>query len=922
MNNSSTQKLREDVKFLGNLLGDTIKEQEGIWLFELEEKVRLTSISMNEKNYEELYKQLNEVFSDKDIHQLELLVRSFTTYFFLVNIAENLHRVRRLRVHEINNDEDSDSLSSLYKSLNLEQSDLASFSNFINNVEIVPTLTAHPTEAKRRTILEKGRRLFYLMLDREKENLTPFEKEIVEEKIKAEITSLWQTDVVRLQKLQVMDEIKTGLFYMDSVFYDTVGELYNKFTYIFKNVLGENYQLPTIINLGSWIGGDRDGHPFVTPKITKETVTLHKKHILNLYSKEIEQLISILSSSELRIKDIQELREDIFNDIEKYELINGKDSSDVFIKSPTELFRIKLTIVLEKITNTYNQIGLDHKGFSYIDSDEFYKDIELIRKALIENNGKSLAISYIDPLLYKIKTFGFYFAKLDIRQHSELINQTVGELFSAVEITNNWQDMKLSERREILMKEINNKRPVYSANHQYSDVAVDLIETVRAVVWGLEHIDKNIFENFVISMCCSEEDVLGLLFLFKEFGLFNIETKQLRMNIAPLFETISDLHNIENVLEALFNNPIYKEAISSRGNFQEIMLGYSDSSKDGGILTSNWELYKAQNTIKKVCNKYNISFRMFHGRGGSIGRGGGPSNEAILSQPIGTVNGKIRITEQGEMISTKYQFKEIALRTFEQVINAVFLVSYKPEERFAKDNFKNSWFQAMEELNKKSNDDYLEFISKSDFIKNFQIFTPIDIISNLDIGSRPSKRKNTQSLKDLRAIPWVFSWMQTRLVLPGWFGVGSALQEYIKNHDGEGLALLKEMYKEWTYFSAFIKNVENALGKSNVGIAKIYHTLFNDNSDNGFVDDVMKEFELTKSMILSITEEKELLDHQSVLQKSIKLRNPYIDPINFIQINLLKKYRDLPDDSKEKHDLLMILRETVNGIAAGMKNTG
>lgn len=919
MYETKIEDLKNDVKFLGNILGNIIIEQEGEWLFELEEKVRLTSISMNEKNYNELFNQINDLIKDKDIKQLELLVRSFNTYFFLVNLAENLNRLRKIRERETNNHEDESSLKDLRNKLNLNSLDFNTLDEFLKNLEIIPTITAHPTEAKRRTILEKGRILFYLLLQLEQKNLTDFEKFSINEKIKAEITSIWQTNDIRIEKLQVMDEVKTGIFYFDSVFYETIGEFYSKFLYTFSDLIPENYELPTVMKFGSWIGGDRDGHPFVTPEITKQTIEMHKSHIINNYIKEIDNLLIIISSSTLRIKNFENITDSVNNDLETYDSIYGAGKSSKFIKSESEIFRTKLALISEKLKNSLNNTN---NKFSYSESNQFLEDINIIKNTLMSNNAEPISKTYIDPLIFKIKVFGFYFAKLDIRQHSEIINQTIGEIFlNSQIITQNWNELSIDDKRKILVDQINTTRPTYSADHSFSDVAIDFIQTIKTIKWGFENIDKNMFENFVISMCQTDVDILCVLFMFKEFGLYKIsdkENKKLKLNIVPLFETIADLHNIPGVLENLFNNSIYRDAINTRNNFQEIMLGYSDSSKDGGILSSSWELYKAQITVKEICEKYNINFRMFHGRGGSIGRGGGPSNEAIMAQPKGTVNGRIRITEQGEMISTKYQFKEIALRTLEQVFNAVVLTSL-PNQHINQDEKK--YYDVMEFISKTSFDYYQVFISKPDFINNFQTFTPIDIISNLDIGSRPTKRKNTQSIKDLRAIPWVFSWMQTRLSLTSWLGVGYSINEYIKNN-ADGLDKLKEMYKTWTYFSTFIKNIENSLGKSNIGIAKLYRTLFDNNSGDEFVEEIVREYELTKSAILSITEEKELLDHQPLLQKSIYLRNPYIDPINFVQINLLKKYREAVDNSPEKQELLMILRETVNGIAAGMKNTG
>lgn len=936
MINQTLQKLRDDVRFLGNLLGQVIKEQEGIWLFELEEKVRTTCISMNENNHKTLNDELKKILDGKTEHELELLVRSFTTYFRLVNLAENVHRARRVKESEfLDANKSRNSLVELKKMISEKKVTSNELEIFLEQLEIVPTLTAHPTEAKRRTTLEKTSRLFYMMLELDKENLTDLEKALLLKKIKAEITTIWQTHDVRMQKLTINDEVNSGLFYLETVFYKTVEELYFKFKFLFEDYLPENYLPKPLVKLGSWIGGDRDGHPFVTHKVTFQTIIEHKKTILNLYKKDIYDLISILSSSKLLIKDNSEIIEILEREILKFEQVFGNKKITNFVKNPYEVFRSRLALIGEKLdctlleletsNYTYQDISKAEK-YIYTSSDELFEELSEINNIIIKNSGKDISESYIEPILYKIKTFGFYFATLDIRQHSELIHETIGELLNNSGVINKtWQAYSEKEQRAILNNELESKRPLYSSEYKYSESSQELIDTLKILSWGLKNIDKNIFENFIISMCQKESDILALLLLFKEFSLYSLDNegnRKLKLNIVPLFETISDLNNINKVLNNLFSNESYMKALGSRKNFQEIMLGYSDSSKDGGIFTSNWELYKAQINIKEVCNKYGVNFRMFHGRGGSTGRGGGPSNEAILSQPLGTVNGKIRITEQGEMISTKYQVKEIALRTFEQVVNAVFKSSFEPLMSLECSEKEKKFFPVMEKLNKLSFDYYQELIKKETFISNFETFTPLDLISRLDIGSRPSKRKQTKSLKDLRAIPWVFGWMQTRLILPGWYGVGFALENYIKEYGETGLKELKEIYNSWSYFSAFLKNIENALGKTNTVIALIYSELFENPEDIKFIEEILQEFERTKNMILSITEEKELLEHQDLLQKSIKLRNPYIDPMNFIQVNLLKKYRALPDDSKEKENLLFILRETVNGIAAGMKNTG
>lgn len=929
--NLTDRPLKDDVKYLGSLLGTVIKEHEGTWLFELEEKVRLLCLSVRNQNDTSYYEQLHLVLSKLTYTELELLVRAFTTYFHLVNIAEHVHRARRIRDYAFPEYENMSkgSLRDLRKKLNLTKKTIPEFLKFLSECEIVPVFTAHPTEAKRRTTLVKHQRLFNRLVERDITRLTPTEKEMLDFQIKSEIIGLWQTDDVRMHKVEVMDEIKTGLYYLDNIIYQSIGDFYFKFQHDFEGILPNNYQLPPILTFGSWIGGDRDGHPFVTSNITKETIISHKKHILNQYFQDISSLITIFSNSEIRVHFSKIFRKNIQSDLISFEKLT-KQTSDKFIFYPYELYRIKLSIIGEKLLQTNEFAGKQTPDtyFGYNKPDELLFDLNLIRDELLRQKNLTIVKSYIDPFIFKVKVFGFHFAKLDVRQSTDVIRLVINELFLTSDlISKPWKSLTIHQQRKIIFKELNSNRPIWNEENHYSEKTNNLIETLKMIRWGLDYLDSNIFENFVISMCETEVDILSVLLLFREFGLYpkNINGKrELKLNIVPLFEMIHDLNAIQSVLDRLFKTTVYKEAISSRQNFQEIMLGYSDSSKDGGILTSTWELYKAQATIKSVCEKHHVRFRMFHGRGGSIGRGGGPSSEAILAQPAGTINGQIRITEQGEMLSTKYGFKEIAVRTFEQVFGAVTISSFNSNKNLTTDCAINKdWFSIIEKISSDSCLAYQAFVTKSNFIKNYQEFTPIDVISNLQIGSRPTRRNNTQSIKDLRAIPWVFSWMQTRLQLPGWFGVGTAFQHYLTNHPKNGLKQLQDLYRNWTYFSTFIKVVENALGKSNVTISKSYQSLLSNKKEGEiFVNQIIQEYELTKKMILAITLESELLDHQQKLKNSIELRNPYIDPINFIQILLLKKFRSLPEGSQEREKVLLILRGTVNGIAAGMKNTG
>lgn len=716
------------------------------------------------------------------------------------------------------------------------------------------------------------------------------------------------------------------MFYLNEVLYPAIGDLYEKFRYTFNDWLGENTPVPPVVKPGSWIGGDRDGHPFVTAAVTRETLVLQRKAILEHYVSELTDLISKFSISHLRKPYESAYCDRVAREIQTY----SQDFPGVIagqVRSPHEWFRTHLVLIRERIILTRDQSGQDTPlRHSYQTATALIDDLTIIRNELIQQNVRHLVTDAIDPFIYKIKVFGFHFSSLDIRQNSEVIRKGVSELLRQSGAEPTWSSLTLGERVAVLEREIGSPRPLFSPEFKFSDTTSELISTVRTIRWAKAVISPDCVENFIISMCEDESDVLALLLLFKEFGLFPLTgsgRRQLMVNIVPLFETISDLKALPSILDRLFSAKSYREAIRDRGHFQEIMLGYSDSSKDGGILASNWQLYNAQLNIRTVCDQHGVTFRLFHGRGGSIGRGGGYSSEAILAQPSGTVNGRIRITEQGEMISQKYGFREIALRTLEQVINSVIKSSFYPPGTPVPPPPAPDWIRHMDRISDLSMEAYQDLINGTDFMKVYQVYTPIDLISTLQIGSRPTRRKAGTSLKDLRAIPWVFSWMQTRLLIPGFYGVGTGLSRWINENPETGLPFLQKLYREWNYFSTFIKNIENALGKSNTRLAMEYLDLFPDKKQGEqFLSGLLNEFNLTREMILMITGENRILDHQSTLQRSIHRRNPYIDPMNRIQIRLLKQLRTLQEDDPERAQILFVLRETVNGIAAGMKNTG
>lgn len=922
------QGLRQDIQFLGSLLGEVIREQCGEAFFNLEEEVRLKSIEANESGDLGTVKDINRLLDSCNLEQLSLLTRAFTTYFHLVNLAEHVHRARRSRAYEMDPvaNKSRGTLPDIKSELNLKPQAVHSFVGFIQKVEIVPTFTAHPTEAKRKTMLEKYQRLYSLMTLRDLHSLTPSEELHTRQQIKSEIISIWLTDEVRTHQVEVLDEVKTGLFYLNEVLYPAIGDLYDKFRFTFSDWLGDETPVPPVVKPGSWIGGDRDGHPFVTAMVTKETLQLQRKAILEHYQSELTDLISKFSLSHLR----KPYNSAYYDRVAKEIQVFSQDFPGIIagqVRSPHEWFRTHLVLIRERLFITRDQTGLDSTNrHSYAKPSALIDDLMLIRSELTEQNVRHLITDSIDPLIYKIRVFGFHFSSLDIRQNSEVIRKAVAELLRQSGAEPTWSTLSLKDRVAVLEREIGSPRPLFTPEFKFSESTTEIISTVRTIRWAKTVLSADCIDNFIISMCEDESDVLALLLLFKEFGLFPLTgsgRRQLMVNIVPLFETISDLKALPSILDRLFSARSYREAIRDRDHFQEIMLGYSDSSKDGGILASNWQLYNAQLNIREVCDRHGVSFRLFHGRGGSIGRGGGYSSEAILAQPAGTVNGRIRITEQGEMISQKYGFREIALRTLEQVINSVIKSSFYPPGTPVPPPPDSEWIRHMDRISDLSMEAYQSLITGPDFMKVYQIYTPIDLISTLQIGSRPTRRKAGTSLKDLRAIPWVFSWMQTRLLIPGFYGVGTGLSQWIKENPDTGLPFLQKLYKEWNYFSTFIKNIENALGKSNTRLAMEYLGLFPDKKQGeAFLNGLLHEFNLTREMILTITGENRILDHQDTLQRSIHRRNPYIDPMNRIQIRLLKQLRTLQEEDPERAQILFVLRETVNGIAAGMKNTG
>lgn len=919
----SDEALQRDVKLLGNLLGKVLIEQEGEAFLELEERIRLLCKEIRQSKSTERYAELIELIDKIRFDEADNLVRAFGTYFHLVNVAEQFHQIRLARATEIAQGTLENSIAQTIKTLAESGMSAEAMQELLNTLSIEPTLTAHPTEALRHTILRKRRQIALLLERLENPSHSAQERQAIIDQLAALITSLWQTDEVRSSKLTVQDEVVGHLYYFERVFFEVIPKVYHSLeTALKRHYPNFSFRIPPFLTLHSWTGGDRDGHPFVTHSVTKETLQAMKAAVLGKYIAAIENAILHLSISTARAPISPELAESIRLDEARF----GRDAiaHEWAGRNYNEAYRIKLRFMSYRLKNMLE--ALRRKTLStvgYSDEQELLSDLHMIYSSLTANKAASLAELLIKPLMRQVEIFGFSFATLDIRQHARKQEEAIDEITAHLRLlTKPYRNMTESERVQWLVSELQSRRPMIPYKLPFSDETNELIATFRQIRRSLESISKRAIDTYIISGTDSTSDVLEGLLFAKEAGLLRYTSDdqlECDLNIAPLFETIDDLRRAGGLLEELFSLPIYRSAIAARNNLQEVMIGYSDSSKDGGLITSSWELYKAQISLKAVADTFGVSLKLFHGRGGTVGRGGGlPAHQAILAQPAGTISGKIKITEQGEIISAKYMLPQIAERNFELVTSAVLLASTQPKKTATK----LEWRHALEAISIASMKAYRHLVYEhNDFPQFFREATPIDVIEQMEVGSRPSRRTAKARIEDLRAIPWVFSWMQNRATLPSWYGVGTGLQGALDK--GIEQELLQEMYESWAFFRSLLDNVQMILAKSDLIVAREYASLVSDSTlREKFFSEIEREFELTKSHVLVITKQSELLENNPALQKSLRLRNPYIDPMSYIQVAALKRYRTQAKSDDEKQTYLKLLRTSVNGIAAGIRNTG
>jgi len=908
--------LREDIRLLGRLLGDTLREQEGDEIFDLIEQIRQTAIRFRRDADHQARQELESLLDLLSPAATVAVIRAFTYFSQLANIAEDLHHNRRRRVHQLAGSPPQE--GSLVVALERASGTGAgprAIAEFFRDALISPVLTAHPTEVQRKSILDCQRELGRLLSERDRMQLTADEREANDEALRREILTLWQTRILRELRLTVNDEIENGLAYYRYTFLKQLPLLYGEIEDLLR-ARWPQAQIPVsaFFRLGCWIGGDRDGNPFVTHEVTRHALRRQSSTAFDFYLDEIHQLGSELSQS-LRIVAVSA----------ELETLAGR-APDQSEHRRDEPYRRALTGIYARLAATSRQLD-QHvperaeiaPADPYTDAAEFVRDLDVIHESLSRHGGQRIARGRLRSLRRAAQIFGFHLAPLDMRQHSGVHEQVVAELFSLGAHRCGYEQLDEGQRRTWLLEELSVPRLLRSPFLSYSAETEKELRIIDTAAELQRRYGAQALPSYIISNSNGVSDVLEAALLLKEAGLVQPgERPSLSINIIPLFETIADLRGCGEIMDALLSLPLYRRLLQSRGDIQEIMLGYSDSNKDGGFLTSNWELYKAEIRLVEVFRKHGVKLRLFHGRGGTVGRGGGPSYQAILAQPKGSVQGQIRITEQGEVIASKYSDPEIGRRNLETLVAATLeaTLSGRTEDLPGEARYR----EMMDELSADAYAVYRELVyGTPGFVSFFRAATPITEIADLNVGSRPASRKKSDRIEDLRAIPWVFSWSLARIMLPGWYGFGSAVHRLLARRGDAALIQLREMHREWPFFRALMSNMDMVLAKTDLHIASRYAELVSDEAVRERIFAMISdEMERTLTHLLLITGQRELLENNALLARSFRNRRPYIDPLNHLQVESLRRFRAGEQDEKTKRAILL----TINGIAAGLRNSG
>jgi len=908
--------LREDIRLLGRLLGDTLREQEGDETYHLIEQIRQTAIRFRRDEDQQARADLESLLDLLSPAASVAVIRAFTYFSQLANIAEDLHHNRRRRAHHLAGSPPQEgSLKMALERVAQAGRGPRAIAEFFRDALISPVLTAHPTEVQRKSILDGQMAVARLLAERDRLQLTAEEQDRNEDELRRVILTLWQTRILRELRLTVSDEIENGLAYYRYTFLQQLPRLYGEIEDLLRSRWPQaEISVPTFFRLGSWIGGDRDGNPYVDAEVLQRALSRQSGTALEHYLDEIHQLGMELSQS-LRIVTVSAELDEL--------AARSPDQSDHRRDEP---YRRALSGIYARLAATARSLDCARSARAeiapaqpYADVTEFVRDLDIIAESLNRHGGQRIARGRLRNLRRAARVFGWHLAPLDMRQHSGVHEQVVAELFALGTCRDDYLALAEAQRRQWLLEELELPRLLRSPFLTYSAQTQKELRILDTGAEAQRRYGVQALPSTIISNSNEVSDILEAALLLKETGLLRPGPEpQLAMNIVPLFETIADLRSCARVMDELLSIGLYRKLLDSRGGTQEIMLGYSDSNKDGGFLTSNWELYKATVQLVEVFRKHEVRLRLFHGRGGTVGRGGGPSYQAILAQPPGSVRGQIRITEQGEVIASKYSEPEIGRRNLETLVAATLEATLIEADQSAEGE--GTYRQIMDELSADAYAAYRDLVYNTPgFVAFFRAATPITEIADLHVGSRPASRKKSDRIEDLRAIPWVFSWSLARIMLPGWYGFGSAVEHLRKRHGDEGLALLREMHARWSFFRALLSNMDMVLAKSDLHIASRYAELVHDRAlRERIFGRIQAEMHKTLEHLFAITGQRELLESNPLLARSFRNRRPYIDPLNHLQVESMRRFRSGEQDEKTKRAILL----TINGIAAGLRNSG
>ena len=892
-NNSS---LSEDIRTLGNWLGIIIQEQNGMDAYELVEEIRAMSKARRSGDSAAAFK-LARRLENLSLDSKNILIKAFSNYFQLINIAEDLQRIRVIRQREARSTLRESIVNAIggLRDSGMNADDLCSL---LEQARLRLVLTAHPSEAKRQEILVILRQIAQMMERRDRHNLLPRELRKLENNLAEEVEELWQTRQVRASKKQVSDEVDFGIYFIRSVIVDVVIDIYEDLQLALERYYpNEDWsELPPVLRYASWIGGDRDGNPNVTTDVTLQTLATLRSTAREIYLEEIKALTQNLTQDTSQFGVSEDLRRAVS--------VAALSAEQLY---PGEAYRQMLAIIRAKLEQD-----------QYRSSREFLHDLLLIQDSLKAHRGRRAALGAVQRLVRKVRLFGLHLVPLEVREDANLHVAALDELFSRYAIAQNYSGLPEDEKQELLTAEIRSKRPLFPNDISvFNEPTQSIIRTWRMIAEAHAKYDSIVIDTVIASMTRQPSDVLAMLLFAREVGIDN------DVYIVPLFETIDDLYRSSAIMEKLFDNAEYRKHLvaraGKRGLRQQVMIGYSDSGKDGGYLASNWNLYNAQRILTQKCVDKGVSLELFHGRGGSIGRGGGPTNRAILSQPPESLHGGVKITEQGEVIAYRYSNRGIGHRHLNQVLNAVLMGMGMQERHQAPSNY----YEVMARLSEISQECYRKFVYESDgFLEYWQQATPINELARMQISSRPAKRKAQGGFSAMRAIPWMFSWMQSRAIVPSWFGLGTAFATYAEA-EPRGMRILREMYGNWSFFKALIDNAQLDVAKADMGIAELYASLVEPiELREQFFNWIKEEHQLSSEMIMRVTAQDGLLANMSAIRTSIERRNPYVDPLNFMQVALLRELRQLDEGDDNWRPVLDATLATINGIAAGMKTTG